>query len=70
LEGRLKEALNISQARTSNSIGRENQIKHAQDRLLAIQKLLATPDGEHVFPDGPDLSSITAAHRSVLDDIA
>lgn len=68
LEGRLKDALREAQARSTKSIGRENQIKHAQDRLLAVQQLLATPEGRPVFPAGPDLSKVESTHRSVLDD--
>lgn len=68
LEGRLKEALSAAQARSANSIGRENQINHTKDRLFAVQQILATPDGEHVFPNGPDFSLTTSAYRSVLDD--
>ncbi len=67
LEGRLKDALIEAQARSAKSIGRENQIKHAQDRLLAVQQLLATPEGQPVFPAGPDLSISESAYRSVLD---
>jgi hypothetical protein len=68
LEGRLKDALREAQARSAKSIGRENQIKHAQDRLLAIQQLLITSEGQPVFPTGPDLSVSESAYRSVLDD--
>lgn len=68
LEGRLKDALMEAQARSSKSIGRENQIKHARERLLAVRQLLATPEGKPVFPTGPDLSITAPEHRSVLDD--
>ena len=67
LEERLSAALETAQARTSRSIGRDNQIKHAQVRLDAVRALLATPDGQQVFPDGPDFSKLTKT-RSVLDD--
>lgn len=68
LEGRLKDALMEAQARSSKSIGRENQIKHAHERLLAVQQLLATPEGKPVFPTGPDLSITSSEHKGVLDD--
>lgn len=68
LEGRIKIALSEAEARPTKSIGRENQIKHAQGRLHAVQKLLSTPEGETVFPAGADLSSTGSVYRSVLDD--
>lgn len=49
-------ALAEVQARPAGTVGRENQITHATVRLEAVAKLLATPAGERVFPDGPDFS--------------
>jgi hypothetical protein len=68
LETRLGAAVESIEARKSNSIGRENQLLHAQTRLRAVQKILATTPGHSVFPDGPDLSgSPSVEERSVLD---
>jgi len=67
LEGRLQVALSEARSRSSSSVGRNNQIAHATIRLEAVRQLLATPAGELVFPDGPDLS-LPAKTRSVLDD--
>jgi hypothetical protein len=58
-------ALHVAESLSTASIGRENQIAHAKTRLDAINKVLATPEGEPVFPGGPDFSK---EHRSVLDD--
>lgn len=57
LQGKLKDALEAAQARPSRSIGRDNQIKHAAVRLAGVTKLLDTPAGKRVFPDGPDLAA-------------
>jgi hypothetical protein len=40
----------------SSGIGMENQLSHAKVRLSGVRKLLETPPGHLVFPDGPDLS--------------
>ncbi|QDQ82212.1 hypothetical protein [Paraburkholderia megapolitana] len=66
LEGKFKLALESINARPSTSIGWKNQLDHAEKRLAGIQKLLATPAGEHPFPDGVDLSR--PRQRGVLDD--
>lgn len=65
LHGKLKAALKAAQARPSSSVGRDNQIAHAAERIQGVEKLLAAKDGEQVFPDGPDLSK-SGARRSVL----
>ena len=39
-----------------SGIGIDNQLSHAKTRLAGVRKLLATPPGHQVFPDGPDLS--------------
>ncbi|BCS53903.1 hypothetical protein [Geobacter sp. SVR] len=67
LEERFSTALEAAKSRSSKSIGRDNQIRHAQDRLDAVHALLATPDGEKVFPDGPDFS-LSPQPGSVLDE--
>ena len=56
LHGKLKDALEAAEARSTRSIGRDNQIRHAQSRITAIARILDTPSGERVFPDGDDLS--------------
>jgi hypothetical protein len=66
LEGKFKAAIEAIQARTSTSIGWKNQLQHAEERLAGVQKLLATPDGERVFPDGVDLS--IPRERDVTDE--
>jgi len=66
LEGKLASALELAQCRPSKSIGRKNQIAHASQRLTSVRKILATQNGEHPFPDGPDLSIIPK--RGVMDD--
>lgn len=68
LEGRLKSALEQALARPTKSIGKENQIKHAQERLEAVRMLLSTSHGQPVFPEGADLSKPNSGSRSVLDD--
>jgi hypothetical protein len=58
------------QAVPFSGVGMENQLNHAKTRLAGVRKLLATPPGHQVFPDGPDLSrgSRKPVGR-VLDDI-
>jgi hypothetical protein len=56
LHGRLKIALASVQARPDGTVGKANQIAHAQERLDGIEKLLTTPVGQLVFPDGVDHS--------------
>jgi hypothetical protein len=64
LQGKLKDALELAKAKPSKSVGRDNQILHAETRIDAVNRLLATPAGERVFPGGPDLS--LPKSRSVL----
>jgi len=55
---------------TSSGIGMDNQLSHAKSRLAGVRKLLATPPGHQVFPDGPDLAR--GSHKlvgRVLDEI-
>lgn len=66
LEGKFSMALATIRARPSTSVGWKNQIEHAEVRLAGVQKLLATPPGEHPFPNGVDLSA--PQQRGVLDD--
>lgn len=56
--------------RISTGVGLDNQLHHAQVRLKAVRKLLETPPGELVFPDGVDLSHDSAKSKGmVLDDV-
>lgn len=51
-------------------IGMDNQLAHAKTRLAGVRKLLATPPGQQVFPDGPDLSKDSGKPVGrVLDEI-
>lgn len=67
LEARLKQALEAVEARPSTTIGRENQIRHAKERLIGVRKLLETPAGQMVFPGGPDVSGSERTKRTALD---
>lgn len=65
----LDSARRALQGRISTSIGLDNQLAHAQERLAGVRKLLVTPAGMLVFPDGKDLSISPAEQkRTVLDD--
>lgn len=56
--------------RISTGVGLDNQLHHAQVRLAAVRKLLETPSGELVFPDGVDLShDPVKAKGMMLDDV-
>lgn len=65
MRGKLQTALEAAQARAVSSIGRDNQIAHATERINGLEKLLDTAAGELVFPEGPDLSELDK-RRSVL----
>jgi len=56
LLGRLKVVLEHARAKPDGTIGKANQIAHALKRVIGVEKLLATPVGSLVFPDGVDLS--------------
>ncbi|HVI90620.1 MAG TPA: hypothetical protein VM659_20135 [Dongiaceae bacterium] len=62
----LIKAIEIIEAKPSDSIGRANQLEHAQKRLKYIKIALAAGPGVRPFPDGPDLSD-TGEGRTVLD---
>lgn len=66
LEGKFKAAIEAIKARPSTSLGWRNQLNHAEERLVGVQKLLATSPGERVFPHGADLS--ITGHPGVLND--
>lgn len=56
------------EARTAKNTGIENQLAHAKVRLDGVNKLLATPPGQLVFPDGKDLHAAgTSRRETVLD---
>ena len=65
LQGKLRNALELAHAKPTGSIGRENQIRHAEVRIANVARILETPSGERVFPDGPDFS-IIENRKSVL----
>lgn len=65
LQGKLSDALELARAKPSTSIGRENQIQHAEVRLAGVLRILDTPAGDRVFPNGPDLSA-SLTRKSVL----
>jgi hypothetical protein len=65
LQGKLSDALELARGKPSTSIGRENQIQHAEVRLASVLRILETPAGELVFPNGPDLST-SNTRKSVL----
>ena len=67
LHGRLKIALESAQARPDGTVGKENQIAHAMERIKGVEALMITLPGQSVFPDGKDLSGASATQRqSVL----
>lgn len=66
LERKLKDAIEIIRGRPSSSIGWQNQLEHANDRLNGVQTLLATPIGQQAFPNGVDLSKPETP--GILDD--
>ena len=65
VQGKMQDALTSILARPANTTGRDNQIRHAEVRIAAIDRLLSTPAGELVFPEGKDLS-IKQSPMSVL----
>jgi hypothetical protein len=56
LEVKLIASLDDSRGRKRNTIGAENQVKHAEKLLSGVRTLLAGEPGTHAFPDGPDFS--------------
>ena len=69
LRDRTATILRKAQAAPPGSVGRRNQIEHAQKRLDNIEKTLATSAGERPFPDGADLSApIETVVRSTMVD--
>ena len=66
LRRRISLAHDAALERPAGTIGRENQIKHAQVRIEGIDRLLKTAPGDRVFPNGHDLSR-TATPKTPLD---
>lgn len=67
LEGRFKDAVMAIESRSAKTIGRDNQLAHAKNRLDAVRQILVTPEGMQVFPEGADLSKSDSNPGSVLD---
>lgn len=65
---KFENAATIAKEKPSNSIGRNNQIEHANQRIKGIKKLLNTPTGEKVFPNGQDISIHNQPKGTILDD--
>lgn len=65
---KFENAATIAKEKPSNSIGRNNQIEHANQRIIGIKKLLNTPTDEKVFPDGQDISIHNQPKGTILDD--
>jgi hypothetical protein len=66
LENRLQGALEAIRSRTSSSLGWKNQLAHAEQRLAGVRKILSADNGEHPFPNGPDLSM--PPRPGIIDD--
>lgn len=66
--GALKAAPRPIENRRIHSIGLDNQLAHAKVRLEGVRKLLATPPGQLVFPDGPDLSRCPSGQKDTVLD--
>jgi hypothetical protein len=65
LERKFEVAIAEIQSRPATTIGHENQFTHATVRLDSIRKLLQTPTGQAVFPNGEDFSE-TNIPRSII----
>jgi hypothetical protein len=64
----LTNTLDSVESRVARNTGLENQLAHAKTRLDGVNKLLATPAGQLVFPDGKDLYTTgTSRRETVLD---
>ncbi len=69
LEGKLKIAVEEIEKRRPGrrpALAGRTRLEHAEQRLVGVRTLLATPAGERPFPDGRDLS--LPPQRGVLDD--
>ncbi|MEK7248671.1 MAG: hypothetical protein AAB092_09400 [Chloroflexota bacterium] len=64
LKRRTAVALVAAESRPARTVGRDNQIEHARQRLTAIDLLLAVEPGTRVFPDGNDLSQRSDSNPS------
>ena len=64
----LSNTQNSIESRAAKKIGVGNQLAHAKQRLAGVIKLLTTPSGQLVFPDGKDLYVAgTSRRETVLD---
>lgn len=59
-------AVEAIKARRSG-VGRDNQLKHAEQMVASLDKVLATPEGARPFPDGQDQSRPVGDRRTPLD---
>lgn len=55
LRDRTRRAITKIEASPPGGVGRENQLRHAREHLVNIEKVLAAEPGSRPFPDGPDL---------------
>jgi hypothetical protein len=56
LREKLRQMRNAALARKANTVGRSNQIVHAEQLMSGVDRALASRPGEIVFPDGEDHS--------------
>jgi hypothetical protein len=60
-------ALESARAAPARTIGRRNQIRHAESTLTNIDKALLAAPGQQVFPNGQDLSDPVDQPGSIID---
>ena len=63
---KIETAVAAIKARPGGGVGMANQLRHAEKHLGNLRLILATPDGERPFPDGPDLS-LPSSGATVFD---
>lgn len=68
IEKQLSTAAAKIEARSSTSIGRQNQLADVHRKLDNVRKAVAASVGDHPFPDGPDLFSGPLGGRTLIDD--
>ena len=57
LRDQMKQTVTKIESMPADTVGRQNQLRHAQQRLEHIEVALSSPPGAQPFPDGSDLSS-------------
>src|SRR5690606_10376529 len=67
LEERTSAVLAKAKASPAGSVGRKNQIAHAETILANVAIALKTAPGDRPFPDGPDLSEPLGQPRTIID---